>query len=446
MFAGADAASLYSTDDTNVALGNTDLTSTVKQSASVWMIQFYHPESTESKGFVETYKTLGKLVNGMMPLAAVDVSSDEGKAIAKAFKVSGARLAKLSTGSPLIYTVSPSPFDNTKSKFVHFTKGFDINDLVESLLRQQNSVVSQRGTALGLSSKTEKPDEKPRPRSKSTGKSEVVELNGDNFDSRVLQNPAVVAVAFTAPWCGHCTRLRPEWEEAAKKLAGEGVVLGWLDATANQQLASVFGVSGYPTIKVFPGGTPKTPDMAVDYQGAREAAGIVQSLLLEVDRSGVPKEIPELTSPSILEESCGGKNHICVLAALPHILDSGAAGRNKYRDMLAAVSKSFRGSSFSFLWFEAGGQPELEQTLELTFGTPAVVAYSIDRQAYVVMRSAFSEKAIVSFLHGVTTGRQHTVQLTLPAPTIVTTEPWDGKDGAPIEDELSLEDIMGDEF
>ena len=171
-------------------------------------------------------------------------------------------------------------------------------------------------------------------------------------------------VEVTAPWCGHCSRLKPDWEEAAAKLHGEGAVLGWVDATVETELAATFGVNGYPTIKIFPGGSPKSPSDAKDYQGDRSAGGIVQNVLAEVDRSGVPKEIPQMLGYGTLEESCSGHNQICVVAALPHILDSGASGRNKYRDLIANVSKSFRGSSFRFLWMEGTSQPALEETLE----------------------------------------------------------------------------------
>ena len=80
----------------------------------------------------------------------------------------------------------------------------------------------------------------------------------------------------------------------------------------------------------------------------------------------------------------------------------------------------------------------------LTFGFPAVVALSLDRQAYAVMRGSFSEKNAEKFLHGVTNGRQATIKLSRPInDLIVETEPWDGLDGKPIEEELSLADIMG---
>jgi hypothetical protein len=66
----------------------------------------------------------------------------------------------------------------------------------------------------------------------------------------------------------------------------------------------------------------------------------------------------------------------------------------------------------------------------------------MDREAYSVLRGSFNEKAITSFIHGVTTGRQPTVKLS-KMPDIATTEPWDGQDAAPIEEELPLSEIMG---
>ena len=246
----------------------------------------------------------------------------------------------------------------------------------------------------------------------------------------------------TAPWCGHCKALIPEWEQAAKQLDGEGAFLGWVDATVEEQLAARYRVQGYPTIKLFPGGANKSYSDATEYQGGRTAQDIVRSLLAEVDRTGVPKPIPELVSEDVLRENCAGHNHICVIAALPHILDSGVDGRKAYQETLATVSKSFRGSAFSFLWFEGTAQPDLEQSLDLTFGFPAVAAFSMDKEAFVVMRTSFSEKNVASFLRGVTSGRQRIAQV-LTMPKVVTVEPWNGLEAAPVEDEMPLCEIMG---
>ena len=147
-------------------------------------------------------------------------------------------------------------------------------------------------------------------------------------------------------------------------MEGEDAFLGWVDATEESELASMYKVQGYPTIKLFPGGAGKSFQSAIDYNGGRTITDIVSAVLAEVDRSGVPKPMPELISNQVMEKECSGQNHICVLAALPHILDSGASGRNNYKDVISKVAKSFRGSAFSFLWFEGTSQPELEQAFE----------------------------------------------------------------------------------
>ena len=114
------------------------------------------------------------------------------------------------------------------------------------------------------------------------------------------------------------------------------------------------------------------------------------------------------------------------------------------------MGRTFR-KNFSFLWFEGGSaQTDLEQSLGLTFGFPALVALSLDREAQAVMHGAFRDTNMQTFLHGITTGRQSVVPLTgsgadLP---VATTTPWDGKDGKPIEedDDFDLEAFLNDEF
>ncbi len=57
----------------------------------------------------------------------------------------------------------------------------------------------------------------------------------------MLQSNEDWLVQFMAPWCGHCQRLKPEWEEAAKQLKGD-FKLGIVDATQESGLASTYGV------------------------------------------------------------------------------------------------------------------------------------------------------------------------------------------------------------
>jgi len=100
----------------------------------------------------------------------------------------------------------------------------------------------------------------------------VQELSTSNFDS-ILGNTDVALVEFFAPWCGHCKKLAPEYEKAAKtlKASNPDVMLASVDATVEPSLASKFGVSGYPTLKIFRRGVESGP-----YEGGRDAASIVK--------------------------------------------------------------------------------------------------------------------------------------------------------------------------
>ncbi|XP_069323981.1 protein disulfide-isomerase TMX3 isoform X2 [Eulemur rufifrons] len=59
-------------------------------------------------------------------------------------------------------------------------------------------------------------------------------------------------VDFYAPWCGHCKKLEPIWNEVGleMKSIGSPVKVGKMDATSYSSIASEFGVRGYPTIKL----------------------------------------------------------------------------------------------------------------------------------------------------------------------------------------------------
>ena len=62
---------------------------------------------------------------------------------------------------------------------------------------------------------------------------------------------------FYAPWCGHCKKLEPIWNEFAAKIGGQ-VKVGKVDATVETELAKRFGVRGYPQIKFYKYGVGKT--------------------------------------------------------------------------------------------------------------------------------------------------------------------------------------------
>jgi len=85
-----------------------------------------------------------------------------------------------------------------------------------------------------------------------TADNNVVELDANNFDAYIENNP-IVLVEFYAPWCGHCKALAPEYEAAAQILKDDKVKLTKVDAAdeKNQRLAATHDVQGFPTLKLF---------------------------------------------------------------------------------------------------------------------------------------------------------------------------------------------------
>lgn len=78
----------------------------------------------------------------------------------------------------------------------------------------------------------------------------VTNLTDRNFEALVARGEGTPwAVKFYAPWCGHCKVLAPTWEELAEKLQGE-VKVGKVDCTESAFLGNLFGIRGFPTLKI----------------------------------------------------------------------------------------------------------------------------------------------------------------------------------------------------
>ncbi|KAK0588909.1 hypothetical protein LWI29_006918 [Acer saccharum] len=146
-----------------------------------------------------------------------------------------------------------------------------------------------------------------------------------------------------------------------------------------------------------------------------------------------------------MEEKCGSAA-ICFVSFLPDILDSKAEGRNKYLQMMLSVAEKFKRSPYSYVWTAAGMQPDLEKRVGVGgYGYPALVALNVKQGVYAPLKSAYELVHIVEFVMEAGRGGKGNLPLD-GAPSLVKTEPWDGKDGQIIEeDEFSLEELMGEE-
>eukprot|EP01065_Artemidia_motanka_P017552 TRINITY_DN20_c0_g1_i1.p2 TRINITY_DN20_c0_g1~~TRINITY_DN20_c0_g1_i1.p2 ORF type:complete len:124 (+),score=49.15 TRINITY_DN20_c0_g1_i1:76-447(+) len=95
----------------------------------------------------------------------------------------------------------------------------------------------------------------------------AMDLTAENFEKEVFESGKSGFVKFFAPWCGHCKRMKPAWDELMKEYDGsDKVVVGDVDCTVQRDLCSTHGIRGYPTVKYFKAGD-KT---AQDYRGGRD--------------------------------------------------------------------------------------------------------------------------------------------------------------------------------
>ncbi|KAK7483138.1 hypothetical protein BaRGS_00025634 [Batillaria attramentaria] len=112
------------------------------------------------------------------------------------------------------------------------------------------------------SNQAEKDSEAP-PVPEEEEKESLTELTDDTFKS--FTERGFHFIKFYAPWCGHCKRLAPTWEELGKSFAGnKQVAISKVDCTVSNDLCKQMEVRGYPTLLWF-----KDGEKVEQYQGGR---------------------------------------------------------------------------------------------------------------------------------------------------------------------------------
>lgn len=93
-----------------------------------------------------------------------------------------------------------------------------------------------------------------------------------------IQSSEPTMVLFYADWCGHCTKLKPTWEQASKQANTDTTRMIKIDvggkSPEHKELMKKYQIDGFPTILVFQNGTP------APYKGERSVDSFLQTIRL----------------------------------------------------------------------------------------------------------------------------------------------------------------------
>jgi len=206
------------------------------------LVEFFAPWCGHCKNLAPVYEQLGDAyahVKDKVVIAKVDADG-EGKPLGKKYGV---------TGYPTLKWFDGAGVDEK------YEGGRDLDSFVNFITRKTGVKSNIPG---------------PPP-------SDVVQLDVHNFDEIVLDPSSNVMVTFTAPWCGHCKKLKPHYEQIATTFLPEkNCVIANIQADdqKNTAISMKYEVTGFPTIKFF----SKDNKEPIDYDGDRSEEAIVKFL------------------------------------------------------------------------------------------------------------------------------------------------------------------------
>lgn len=152
-----------------------------------------------------------------------------------------------------------------------------------------------------------------------TAASAVIDLTPANFDDVVLNSGKPTLVEFFAPWCGHCKKLAPVYEELAQAFepVKDKVQIAKVDADAEKSLGKRFKIGGFPTLKYFDGRSAEPEE----YKSGRDLESLTNFI---IDKTGVkPKKKLEMPSAvkmltdKTFKETVGSDKHVLVAFTAP---------------------------------------------------------------------------------------------------------------------------------
>jgi len=218
-----------------VELDPTSFEDVVDGSKNVF-VMFYAPWCGHCKSFKPDYEKIGASFTGIDDVVVARVDADQHRSIGEKYGIQGFPTLKFFPKG----STDPEDYEGGRS--------------VEEVVTYINK---KAGTKVFVV-------EAPSP---------VKTLTTENFDSIALDTNKDVLVEFYAPWCGHCKKLAPIYDELATAFSEEkNIVIAKVDATVDEALAAKYGIKGYPTLKWF----GKGATAAEDYNGGRSLEDFVK--------------------------------------------------------------------------------------------------------------------------------------------------------------------------
>ncbi len=408
------SAGFYGKTSAVVTLTPENFDQEVIASDDVWLIEFYAPWCGHCKKLTPDWESAAKTLAGTgVKLGAVD---------ADAFRELGGRFSV--QGFP---TIKVFGFDKKSPK--DYEGGRSASTIIQSAKRAlKNAQNAKEG-------KPEEPEEKPKqevPVGFYVG-TDVVELTDATFESDVINGKEPWLIEFYAPWCGHCKNLAPAWKAAATELAGAGFKIGAVDATVHEKYSKQFGVQGFPTIKFFAPGRTDAPET---YDGGRSKEEIVAYCSKKGEEfPSTPPNVGQFVDQKDLVDRCGAKT-LCVVFLVPHVMDTGAAGREELVARFSVIAGKVRSRSVAVGWIAGGDHTKFEEALGIFSTYPTFAALNVKNMRGVTHKGGFSSEALLTAIRKILDGKTSISQLKALPQLSQGVALWDGKDYvAPADDE-----------
>ena len=154
-------------------------------------------------------------------------------------------------------------------------------------------------------------------------------------------------------------------------------------------------------------------------------------------------EVRQLTNGTMWNEHCVDHKDICYIAFLPDLSGSSIELRNAYiTELEDAAEEAGLPHRRGYFWSEAGAQPDLEDAFSVgSQGYPSLFALSPKKHGFATYEGAFEASGFEGFFTRLM--RTQIKPVDRSSIGIMDIRPWNGQMPEVLEDEFSLDDIMG---